>query len=167
MRMGFVLFKYFPFGGIQRDLLKIARAAIARGHQVRIYAIRWEAPLPEEELEMKVERLRSRLEGRLARRVRIDQGLSGSGQVHRVQVGPLPSVEIADQVALEHVQEKTIQDAYAEMREKSPFELLGVATDASREEIERELRFHLCRCTGYDKIVRAVQAAAKEMRETA
>jgi len=47
------------------------------------------------------ERLRSRLEGRLARRVRIDQGLSGSGQVHRVQVGPLPSVEIADQVALE------------------------------------------------------------------
>ncbi len=52
MQLAFAIYKYFPFGGIQRDLLKIARAALARGHQVRIYAIRWEAPLPEEELEI-------------------------------------------------------------------------------------------------------------------
>jgi rare lipoprotein A len=47
------------------------------------------------------ERLRDRLERRLARRVRVEQGLATGSQVHRVQVGPLASVEIADQVALE------------------------------------------------------------------
>ena len=33
-------------------LLKIARAALARGHRVRIYAIRWEAPLPDDDLDV-------------------------------------------------------------------------------------------------------------------
>jgi rare lipoprotein A len=47
------------------------------------------------------DRLREKLESALARRVRIDQGASRGGQVHRVQVGPLASVEIADQVSLE------------------------------------------------------------------
>lgn len=52
MQLAFAIYKYFPFGGIQRDLLKIARAAVARGHRVRIYAIRWDAPLPEDALEV-------------------------------------------------------------------------------------------------------------------
>lgn len=52
MQLAFAIYKYFPFGGIQRDLLKIARAAIARGHSVRIYAIRWEAPFPEDDLDI-------------------------------------------------------------------------------------------------------------------
>ncbi len=52
MQLAFAIYKYFPFGGIQRDLLKIARAALARGHKVRIYAIRWEAPLPEDDLDI-------------------------------------------------------------------------------------------------------------------
>ncbi len=52
MQLAFAIYKYFPYGGIQRDLLKIARAALDRGHSVRIYAIRWEAPLPEEALEV-------------------------------------------------------------------------------------------------------------------
>jgi UDP-glucose:(heptosyl)LPS alpha-1,3-glucosyltransferase len=52
MQLAFAIYKYFPYGGIQRDLLKIARAALARGHRVRIYAIRWEAPMPEDDLEI-------------------------------------------------------------------------------------------------------------------
>ncbi len=52
MQLAFAIYKYFPFGGIQRDLLKIARAALARGHKVRIYAIRWDAPLPEDDLDI-------------------------------------------------------------------------------------------------------------------
>jgi carbon-monoxide dehydrogenase small subunit len=39
--------------------------------------------------------------------------------------------------------------------------------DKNSSPTEHEIRFHLagnlCRCTGYDKIVRAVQAAAKEL----
>ena len=35
----------------------------------------------------------------------------------------------------------------------------------SEEEIRYALAGNLCRCTGYDKIVRAVQDAAKEMRK--
>jgi carbon-monoxide dehydrogenase small subunit len=42
--------------------------------------------------------------------------------------------------------------------------LLDVNPDPTEEEIRFWLAGNLCRCTGYDKIVRAVQAAAVEMR---
>jgi len=54
MRLAFAIYKYFPYGGIQRDLLKIARVCVRRGHRVRIYAIRWEAELPEPELDVQI-----------------------------------------------------------------------------------------------------------------
>ena len=42
--------------------------------------------------------------------------------------------------------------------------LLDRIPDPSEEEIRYALAGNLCRCTGYDKIVRAVQAAAEELR---
>jgi carbon-monoxide dehydrogenase small subunit len=42
--------------------------------------------------------------------------------------------------------------------------LLDKNPDPSEEEIRFGLAGNLCRCTGYDKIVRAVQDAAREMR---
>lgn len=45
--------------------------------------------------------------------------------------------------------------------------LLERNPDPTETEIRFWLAGNLCRCTGYDKIIRAVQAAAKEMRETA
>ena len=42
--------------------------------------------------------------------------------------------------------------------------LLARNPDPNEEEIRFGLAGNLCRCTGYDKIVRAVQDAAKEMR---
>jgi aerobic carbon-monoxide dehydrogenase small subunit len=42
--------------------------------------------------------------------------------------------------------------------------LLATNPDPSEEEIRFGLAGNLCRCTGYDKIVRAVQATATEMR---
>jgi len=45
--------------------------------------------------------------------------------------------------------------------------LLEKNPDPSEEEVRFWLAGNLCRCTGYDKIVRAVLDAAAEMRETA
>ncbi len=43
--------------------------------------------------------------------------------------------------------------------------LLKRNADPTESEIRYALAGNLCRCTGYDKIVRAVQAAGKEMRK--
>jgi carbon-monoxide dehydrogenase small subunit len=45
--------------------------------------------------------------------------------------------------------------------------LLERNPDPSETEIRYWLAGNLCRCTGYDKIIRSVQAAAKEMRGVA
>lgn len=43
MHFAFTLFKFFPYGGISRDLVKFAGALVDRGHDVRVYAIEWSA----------------------------------------------------------------------------------------------------------------------------
>ena len=43
--------------------------------------------------------------------------------------------------------------------------LLDRNPDPTEEEIRYALAGNLCRCTGYDKIVRAVDAAAKDIRK--
>ena len=45
MRIAFCLFKYFPFGGLQRDFLRIAQACLARGHVIDVYTLSWEGQL--------------------------------------------------------------------------------------------------------------------------
>lgn len=45
--------------------------------------------------------------------------------------------------------------------------LLEKNPDPTDEEVRYWLAGNLCRCTGYDKIIRAVQAAAAQMREEA
>lgn len=45
--------------------------------------------------------------------------------------------------------------------------LLDRNPDPTETEIRYALAGNLCRCTGYDKIVKAVQAAAKELRKQA
>lgn len=47
MQFAFCLFKYFPYGGIQRDGYRIAQALVAKGHRVRFYALAWEGELPD------------------------------------------------------------------------------------------------------------------------
>ncbi|OGT58954.1 MAG: hypothetical protein A3F43_04440 [Gammaproteobacteria bacterium RIFCSPHIGHO2_12_FULL_42_10] len=41
MKLAFCLFHYFPYGGLQRDFLRIARLCYARGHTIHVYTMAW------------------------------------------------------------------------------------------------------------------------------
>ncbi|CAD5107056.1 glycosyltransferase family 4 protein [Zestomonas carbonaria] len=47
MTLAFILYKYFPFGGLQRDFLRIALECQGRGHAIRVYTMSWEGDVPE------------------------------------------------------------------------------------------------------------------------
>lgn len=42
MKLALVLFDYFPYGGLQRDMLSVARACVAAGHEVTVLTRSWE-----------------------------------------------------------------------------------------------------------------------------
>jgi UDP-glucose:(heptosyl)LPS alpha-1,3-glucosyltransferase len=44
MKIAFCLINYFPYGGLQRDFLRIAKECVRRGHEVVVYTTRWEGP---------------------------------------------------------------------------------------------------------------------------
>lgn len=54
MKVAFCCFDYFPFGGMQKDMLSIARACQARGAEVRVFVKQWEGEYP---ADLRVERL--------------------------------------------------------------------------------------------------------------
>lgn len=47
MKLAFTLFRYFPYGGLGRDMLALAQLMHARGHDVTIYTRSWEGPRPD------------------------------------------------------------------------------------------------------------------------
>lgn len=47
MQLAFALFNYFPYGGLERDMLAMARLCRARGHNVVIYTGSWQGERPE------------------------------------------------------------------------------------------------------------------------
>ncbi len=46
MQLAFCFYKYFPFGGLQRDFMRIALACQARGHAIRVYTLEWSGEAP-------------------------------------------------------------------------------------------------------------------------
>ena len=46
--LAFCLFEYITFGGMQRDLLRIARECMSRGHQVDLFCSAWKGEIPED-----------------------------------------------------------------------------------------------------------------------
>lgn len=47
MKLAFCIFKYFPFGGLQGDFLRIAAECLRRGHEVIVYTRSWEGAVPD------------------------------------------------------------------------------------------------------------------------
>tara|TARA_R110000772_G_scaffold164320_5_gene275725 strand:+ start:1737 stop:2870 length:1134 start_codon:yes stop_codon:yes gene_type:complete len=47
MKFAFVLFSYFPYGGLQQDMLKILKVCQARQVEVSIFCMQWEGEKPE------------------------------------------------------------------------------------------------------------------------
>lgn len=47
MKLAFVLYKYFPFGGLQRDMIRIAQACQQQGHEIHVFTLSWEGEKPE------------------------------------------------------------------------------------------------------------------------
>lgn len=78
---------------------------------------------------------------------------------------------LADGNKLHPLQDKFIEHAALQCGICTPGFLIAAKALLDRnpnptvEEIRYGLAGNLCRCTGYDKIVRAVQAAAKQMRK--
>ena len=46
MKLAFVLFKYFPYGGLQRDMLRMAIACQQRGYEIHVYTLSWQGDIP-------------------------------------------------------------------------------------------------------------------------
>lgn len=46
MKLAFLIYSYFPYGGQQRDFLRVANACIARGHKVVVYTMKWQGEMP-------------------------------------------------------------------------------------------------------------------------
>jgi UDP-glucose:(heptosyl)LPS alpha-1,3-glucosyltransferase len=47
-KFAFCLFEYVPFGGMQRDLLRIVEVCRRRGHRVDVFARYWQGDLPDD-----------------------------------------------------------------------------------------------------------------------
>lgn len=48
MRLIFVLFRYFPFGGLERNFLSIAKQCAKRGHHISVFTRLWDGAKPDE-----------------------------------------------------------------------------------------------------------------------
>lgn len=54
MKFAFLIFKYFPYGGVQRDMLRIAEDCAKHGHQVTIYTGEWRGHLPKDNIKVQL-----------------------------------------------------------------------------------------------------------------
>lgn len=46
MKLAFCLFRYFPFGGLQRDFRHIAQVCQSRGHSINVFTMTWKGDVP-------------------------------------------------------------------------------------------------------------------------
>lgn len=46
MKLAFCLYKYFPYGGLERNFLRIAQICAERGHSIDVYTMNWKGSKP-------------------------------------------------------------------------------------------------------------------------
>ncbi len=46
MNLAFLLFNYFPFGGLERDFMAISRECLKKGNSVDVFTMKWEGDRP-------------------------------------------------------------------------------------------------------------------------
>lgn len=95
MRFAFVVSLWFPYGGMQRSLLRIAQACVARGHEVDIYTGEWQGDKPNNigviELDTKAT-TNHRSNDLLAQR--FAEAVAGKGYECRVGFTKLPGLDV-------------------------------------------------------------------------
>ncbi len=47
MTLAFLIYSYFPYGGQQRDFVRVLRECLQRGHQITVYTMKWQGERPE------------------------------------------------------------------------------------------------------------------------
>ena len=47
MHLSFLIYSYFPFGGLQRDFLRVAIECKSRGHNITVYTLSWDGDIPD------------------------------------------------------------------------------------------------------------------------
>lgn len=47
MKLCFLIYTYFPYGGQQRDFMRVLQECRQRGHETHVYAFSWEGEVPE------------------------------------------------------------------------------------------------------------------------
>lgn len=47
MKLALLIYKYFPYGGQQRDFMQILQRCQQAGHQLVVYCLKWQGPWPE------------------------------------------------------------------------------------------------------------------------
>jgi UDP-glucose:(heptosyl)LPS alpha-1,3-glucosyltransferase len=47
MKIAFCLYKYFPYGGLQRDCMRVMQTVAARGHSVQVFTQQWQGERPD------------------------------------------------------------------------------------------------------------------------
>ena len=46
-KLALLLYRYFPYGGLQKDFLGVSKELVGRGHELRVYTRSWEGDVPE------------------------------------------------------------------------------------------------------------------------
>jgi len=54
LKFAFLIFKVFPYGGVQRDMLRIAHDCVQAGHEVTIYTGEWRGEKPDARINVQI-----------------------------------------------------------------------------------------------------------------